>query len=243
MEIRKKRVWMIVSGLLLITLLLTACSSGQTSDNQPSQGLPMMTGTPIAGAPGQMMNTTPGAQAPATGMDFDQMFINMMVPHHQGAVEMAKIAQQRAEHTEIKQMADAIISGQQEEITQMKDWKKQWYGSSDTPPMSGMPMLEAMPGMGSAGHTMNMQADVDQLKTAKEPFDLAFIDAMIPHHQSAIDAAQLALKQATHPEIKQLAQTIINAQQKEIDQMNAWRKAWYPDAAPVSTPTVSTMMD
>jgi uncharacterized protein (DUF305 family) len=194
----------------------------------------MMTATII---PGQMMGGTPGAQVPETGTGFDQMFINMMVPHHQGAVEMAKIAQQRAQHPEIKQMADGIISGQQEEITQMKDWRKLWYGSSDTPPMSAMPMVEEMPGMGGVGHTMNMQADVDQLKNAAEPFDLAFIDAMIPHHQSAIDAGKLALNQAAHPEIKQLAQKIIDAQQKEIDQMNAWRKAWYPDAAPAPTPT------
>lgn len=231
-EIRKYRIWRILAGMLLIALFLAACTTGQRQNNanQPSQG--MMSGT---AAP--MMSGTPGAQVPATGMDFDQMFINMMVPHHQGAVEMAKIAQQRAQHPEIKQMADGIISGQQEEINQMKAWKQQWYGSSDTPPMSAMPMVEAMPGMGSAGHTMNMQADVDQLKNAKEPFDLAFIDAMIPHHQSAIDAGKLALQQATHPEIKQLAQKIIDAQQKEIDQMKAWRTAWYPNAAPVATPT------
>jgi uncharacterized protein (DUF305 family) len=191
---------------------------------------------------GTMMAGTPGAKDAETAMmGFDQMFIDMMVPHHQGAVEMAKIAQQRAQHPEIKQMADAIISGQQEEITQMKDWKKQWFGSSDTPPMSAMPMLDAMPGMGGAGHTMDMQADVERLNNAADPFDLAFIDAMIPHHQSAIDAAQQALNQAKKPEIKDLAQKIMDAQQKEIDQMNAWRSAWYPDESPASTPTGSSM--
>ena len=169
-------------------------------------------------------------------VDFDQMFINMMVPHHQAAVEMAKIAQQRAEHPEIKQMADAVISGQQEEITQMKDWKKQWNGSSDTPPMSAMPLLGKMAGMDKAATTMNMQAEVDQLKNAAEPFDLAFIDSMIPHHQSAIDAAKMALTQAQRPQTKDLAQKIIDAQQKEIDQMTTWRTAWYPDAAPAKMP-------
>jgi uncharacterized protein (DUF305 family) len=195
-----------------------------------------MTATTVT--PGQMMNETPGQQVPETGSgQFDEMFINMMVPHHQGAIEMAKIAQQRAQHPEIKQMADGIISSQQSEINQMKTWKEQWYGSSDTPPMSAMPMLEGMSGMGGAGHTMDMQADVDQLKNAPEPFDLAFIDAMIPHHQSAIDAGKQALSQATHPEIKQLAQNIIDAQQKEIDQMKAWRAAWYPNATPLPTAT------
>ena len=116
-----------------------------------------MTGTTMPGTPGTMMESTPGAAMPNTGMmDFDQMFINMMVPHHQGAVEMAKIAQKRAEHPEIKEMADAIISGQQEEITQIKDWKQQWYGSSDTPSMSEMLSLDEMPGMGGSGHAMEM---------------------------------------------------------------------------------------
>jgi len=228
--------------LALAAIFVAACSSATAQDpgvsNPPQSMMTGVPGTMMTQVPGNMKGITPGAAVPNTGiMDFDQMFINMMVPHHQGAVEMAKIAQQRAEHPEIKQMADAIISGQQEEITQMKDWKKLWTGSSDTPPISDMPMLEEMPGMGGAGHSMNMQADVDRLKNAAEPFDLAFIDAMIPHHQSAIDSATLALKQATHPEIKDLAQKIIDAQQKEIDQMNALRKAWYPDAAPVATPT------
>jgi uncharacterized protein (DUF305 family) len=177
------------------------------------------------------MGETPEGNVPGTGMqDFDQMFINMMVPHHQGAVEMARIARERAEHPEIKEMADAIIAGQEEEITQMKDWKQDWYGSSDTPSMREMPSLEEMTGMGGAGHAMDMQAEVDRLKNAPDPFDLAFIDTMIPHHQSAIDAAQQALQEAKRQEIKDLALKIIEAQQKEIDQMKAWRQDWYPDA-------------
>ena len=210
---KKNRAWIVTGWFVLAAIVLAACSSvsGPTSAN------------------------TPGANVPVTGAAFDEMFINMMVPHHQGAVEMAKIALERAEHPEIKEMANAIISSQEGEITQMKDWKQQWYGSSDTPSMSEMPSLQEMPGMGGSGHAMDMQAEVERLKNAPEPFDLAFIDAMIPHHQSAIDAAKSAQNQATQPEIKEMAQAIINAQQKEIDQMNAWRKEWYPDAPPAGT--------
>lgn len=217
---KKNRSWIVMGWLVLATLVLAACSSlpGQTSTVN-STG---------------MMGNTPGASVPNTGTAFDELFINMMVPHHEGAVEMAKIALERAEHPEIKEMANAIISSQQDEITMMKSWKQEWFGSSDTPPMSEMPSVQEMPGMGGSGHTMDMQADVDQLKNAPEPFDLAFIDVMIPHHQSAIDAAQLALNQAVQPEIVAMAQTIIEAQQNEIDQMNAWREAWYPDAVPAA---------
>ena len=74
-----------------------------------------------------------------------------------------------------------------------------------------------------------MAADVEALRRAPEPFDQAFIDAMIPHHQSAIDAARAAETRARRPEIKELARAIIDGQQKEIDQMTRWRRAWYPN--------------
>lgn len=61
-----------------------------------------------------------------TGDAFDKAFIEGMIPHHQGAIDMAKAAQQSAKHEEIKRMADAIISAQQREIDQMNQWMKDW---------------------------------------------------------------------------------------------------------------------
>ncbi|WP_437911001.1 DUF305 domain-containing protein [Sorangium sp. So ce327] len=87
-----------------------------------------------------------------------------------------------------------------------------------------MPML---PGM-EHDATMDMARENEELKTA-EPFDRAFIDAMIPHHEMAIDAAEMAQQKAEHAEIRTLADGIIEAQQREIDQMKAWRAAWYPE--------------
>lgn len=58
-------------------------------------------------------------------------------------------------------------------------------------------------------------------------YDHGFINMMIPHHQQAIDEANTALKQARHPELKQLARNIITSQQSEIDKMKQWRKEWY----------------
>lgn len=59
-----------------------------------------------------------------------------------------------------------------------------------------------------------------------DAFDAAFIEAMIPHHQGAIDMANAALKNAKHKEIQQMAKAIISAQQKEIDTMKQWQKNW-----------------
>jgi uncharacterized protein (DUF305 family) len=159
--------------------------------------------------------------------EFDQLFIDMMVPHHQGAVELARIAQDRAEHQEIKNLAVAVVQGQTAEIDQMKAWRLAWYGSADTPALSAVPILHDMGGQVMSTDTMDMAQEVEMVRNAPEPFDRSFIDAMIPHHESAIDAAQAAQARAVHQEIKDLARAIISAQQTEIDQMKAWRLAWY----------------
>ncbi len=60
-----------------------------------------------------------------------------------------------------------------------------------------------------------------------DAFDKAFIDEMIVHHEGAVSMAQAALTNAKHQEIKNMASAIISAQTREIDQMKAWRLAWY----------------
>lgn len=182
------------------SVLVNACSKSETHDGHTTDG-------------GET------AEAP-----FDRQFIDMMAPHHEGAVMMAKTAQERAEHAELKAMADDIISAQNQEISQLKSWREQWYGSAETPPVDEMPML---PGM-EHDSMMDMVQANEELKTA-EPFDKAFIDAMIPHHEMAIDAAEMAQQEAEHAEIRTLADGIIEAQQREIDQMKAWRAEWYPE--------------
>jgi uncharacterized protein (DUF305 family) len=75
---------------------------------------------------------------------------------------------------------------------------------------------------------MGMMMDSQDL-ASREPFDRAFIDAMIPHHQSAIEMAQVAYEESKNPQVKELAENIVNAQQREIEQMKRWRQQWYPE--------------
>lgn len=63
-----------------------------------------------------------------TGDAFDQAFLSEMIVHHEGAVAMAEAALEHASHKELKNMAEAIISAQTNEIAQMKEWLKNWYG-------------------------------------------------------------------------------------------------------------------
>src|SRR5437870_2561279 len=61
-----------------------------------------------------------------SGDAFDKAFIEMMIAHHQGAIDMANAAKANAKHSEIKAMADDIITAQTRESEQMKDWRKEW---------------------------------------------------------------------------------------------------------------------
>jgi uncharacterized protein (DUF305 family) len=91
------------------------------------------------------------------------------------------------------------------------------------------PAGEASPGQmmhDGMGHNMD-------LGPADATYDLRFIDGMIPHHEGAVAMAEAALEHSQRPEIRQLAENIIAAQQGEIKQMQDWRAAWYPDAPAV----------
>jgi uncharacterized protein (DUF305 family) len=141
-----------------------------------------------------------------------------MVPHHQGAIEMARVALKNAEHAEIKQLSRNIVSTQQAEIEELKAIKKEEFGTSDVP-------MEMRPGQMRA---MGMMMNPEHLARS-DPFDKAFIDAMIPHHQSAIDMANVALKKTNNPRIRELANNVVDAQKREIEQMKQWRQQWYPE--------------
>jgi len=75
---------------------------------------------------------------------------------------------------------------------------------------------------------MGMMEDPQSLADEK-PFDRAFIDNMLPHHRSAIQMANVALEESDNPQIEDLAGNIIEAQEREISQMQTWRENWYPE--------------
>jgi uncharacterized protein (DUF305 family) len=146
----------------------------------------------------------------------DERFIDAMVPHHEGAVEMARVALENAEHPEIERLARHIIANQEAEINELESIRREEYGTSQVPSHVSMGQVKGM------GMMMNPQALAD-----KKPFDKAFIDNMIPHHISAIEMAQVARDETDNPKIKELAAGIVSAQKREISQMKQWRTQWY----------------
>ena len=156
------------------------------------------------------------SDANAKSAPYDLQFIDTMIAHHEGAVEMAKMVDGKTQRTELKAFAQKIIADQNKEIGQMKEWREKWF--------KGAPraMNMEMPGMADS-----MKMDMSKLSNAKDKeFDLAFIEMMIPHHAGATTMAKEAQTKAEHTEIKTLAGNIIKEQEAEIKQMNVWKLEW-----------------
>jgi uncharacterized protein (DUF305 family) len=161
---------------------------------------------------------------PADG-DYDLRFIDGMAMHHQGAVVMAEEALTKAQHPELKKLAEDIIAAQKLEISQMQRWRTAWYPQADSMPMAYHPQMGHMMAM-TDEQKQGMMMSMD-LGGADAEFDLRFINGMLPHHEGALVMAKDALSKSQRPEIKKLAQDILTSQQQEIEQMEQWRKDWY----------------
>jgi uncharacterized protein (DUF305 family) len=161
-----------------------------------------------------------GGSASASGNGVDRAFATAMIPHHRSAVEMAEVAKQRSNRSEIKQLADDIITTQNAEIDQLTALDQNLKDAGIEPG-----------DLGVAEHQMGMDDDASVLEDAK-PFDREFIDMMIAHHQGAIRMARAELDNGQNRELKALAEAIVDAQAKEIDEMNTWRVEWFGAISP-----------
>jgi uncharacterized protein (DUF305 family) len=214
---------------------------------QANQGTPAATptlscesaATPVAGS-GQTMSTTPQPMEDTTVMiEFDQLYIDMMLPHHGSIIALAQAALPRLTDPRLKEMAQNIIDTQSAEQIELSGYRQAWYGSAtpDTSEHSMMLMIDAMPEMNSSMDTMAQQMDASQqiatFCSATDP-DLAFMEQVIPHHQMAIDGSKDALKQAVHPETKAFAEKVIRDQQAEIEQLVKIRSELTGEATPTN---------
>ena len=154
-----------------------------------------------------------GMMAPATGKP-DLDFVQGMIPHHQGAIEMAKVVLQYGKDPDIRKLAEGVVKAQEGEISVMNDWlaktdKVTLPTSPDSAKADDQAMASMMKNM-SGSYTGN--ADVD------------FVKGMIPHHQGAIDMAKVALQYAKDQTLLKLAGDIVSAQEGEITFMTDWLK-------------------
>lgn len=159
-----------------------------------------------------------GASGSMMAGNMDAMFIEQMIPHHNDAIAMAELALTRAEHPEIKQLAEDIKRTQTAENAQMREWYRAWF-DADVPSFGGSSGM--MGGMMGGG-----VFDMTDLENAV-PFDKAFIEQMVPHHEMAIMMSQMAGGATGRQEMRDLTQSIVRAQSTEITKMRMWYAEWY----------------
>lgn len=193
-------------------LLLTACGG-----NDDMKG--MEHGSKDSSASGKAT----ASPAPGAFNDADVSFAQMMIPHHQQALEMAKLADGRAGDAQITSLAGKIEKAQDPEIATMKSWLKSW-GKPVSPSSGGMDhgsMDHGSMNHGSGGSDgmagMMSQKDMDRLKAAKgADFDRAFAQMMIDHHKGAITMAEDEQKSGRNATAKKLAGDVIKNQSAEV---------------------------
>ncbi len=167
------------------------------------------------GRQGHMASPASEDHMPSMAMmdEFDLMFIDMMIPHHQEAIDMARVLLDRSTQEDIIRLATNIIEAQESEIVLMTEWREAWY-----PEASPFDPEAAMEQMGGGMMQMNTGEMLSDLCSA-EDVDKAFLTLMIPHHDGAIMMAEAALTHAEHPELVELAQEILETQAAEIQEM------------------------
>ncbi len=196
----------IILGLIVLSSLALASCTDKTTTNTPIA-------TPIATTPPAK---TPDTMPAMTGMDHGSMdmgtmtgemmhmgasseeeFLVNMLPHHQEAIDTAKIIVAKTENAELKKIAEAIISGQSTEVATMKGWLASWYPNTSVK-TGYMPMMR------------------DLTKLSGHDLDDAFMEDMIGHHEWAVHMAEEVLEVTQRPEIVKMAKDIISTQNAEI---------------------------
>lgn len=197
-----------LSSSVALAATLAACGGTPTTTDSTGGAAPSPVTSPMAGM--DHGSTAEHTATETSAAPFDAMFIDGMIMHHEGAISMAQEAQDQVERPEVQALAQQIIDAQEREIEQLREWRTQWY--PDLPDTGGMQHMDMGP--------MHVSED------ASKPFDQRFIEAMIPHHQSAVEMARQAQQQAEHAEIRELANQIIEDQEREIEQMQQWLQQW-----------------
>ena len=233
----------VVAAMLLA---LAATASGPTGavarqEATPAVGNSCDNATPMAGS-AMMDHDAMGTPMAGMGMEaeFDRLYIEMMIPHHESIVAMAEAALPRLTDERLRAIARAVVATQRPEIDELRDLRARFYGDTASMPMDDRMMDrmdQAMPGMAGSMDEMRFQMDpaaqVATVCAADNP-DLTFIDLTIPHHESAIAASEAALDRAVHPETRAFAQRVIAAQRAEIEALTLIRQVLAGAGTPAS---------
>lgn len=181
--------------LALVLALLGTAGAQHATHSMPGKG-GVATTMDMAAMNRQMV----AALRPLKGRAFDVKFAQLMMDHHQGALDMAQAVTQQGKNAKVKAEAKKVIAAQRKEIALMTGWVRKWTGKVYVP--TTMPMV--------------MAGNVN--------YDRWFLQEMIPHHQGAVEMSKLAATRSGSSEVKKLALNIIKTQNAEIKTYQALLK-------------------
>jgi len=176
-------------SLLVLSLALTSCTFNFGNSKSPGNQGMMGPGNNTSGFSGS-----------------DIMFAQMMIPHHQQAVDMGTLAETRAFSSEVKVLAAKIKAEQAPEIIQMTEWLDRSNASLDMGHDMGM------------GGMLSESEMITLANTTGREFDRLFLEGMIVHHEGAIHMAQMVID-SNNAEARALGRAIIDSQTEQITYM------------------------
>jgi uncharacterized protein (DUF305 family) len=170
----------------------------------------------------QNRNHSKGQQSNMQGHEhshYDLHYIDSMIMHHQGAIEMSKLVESKGDHARVKAFARKVIADQEKDIKELESYRSKYYAGQEK--MEGM----NMPDMSKDKMTKKMEESIKTLQSSSvHDFDHNFISIMTEHHQDGIKMSKDAVAKAEHAEIKKFAQKVITKQHKDIMEMNQMQK-------------------
>lgn len=140
----------------------------------------------------------------------DAMFMNMMIVHHDQAIKMSELAENRTDNERILELSSNISEAQKAENQQMTEWMRSLgLEPGNHHPMAGMASREEM----------------QQLRNSNgSEFNQMFAELMIEHHEGGIEMASSFRETGSHPELREMQGEMVEAQQNEIEKMREWQE-------------------
>ena len=213
-------------ALMAPAILAAPLASAPSSAAVAAPAAQAQAGAALAQQPPSMQMMERAAQQHAAemrhlhGAAFEQAFMGAIIPHHEAGVAMAHRELTRGSRPPVKALAVQNITDQNHEIAQMTGWLRTWYHL--TPAQAEQ---RAPASLRNANATMvnQMRAMDTHLATAPRDsrFDVAFLTAMIAHHEMAVIEASIVPGRATHSQLIALARHIVATERSQIGQMNA----------------------
>ncbi|RFU20602.1 DUF305 domain-containing protein [Geodermatophilus marinus] len=192
----------LAGGLMTGAIVLAGCSDGGEGASAGSSA----EGTAAADS---------SANDSTAHNDADVAFVQGMLPHHEGALRMAQLADGRASDPRVIDLADRIEAAQGPEIETMTGWLEAWGEPLPEEDMGGMD--HGSGGMDMEGMSQEDMTALDSSSGAE--FDRMFLEMMIPHHQGAVDMAETEIADGSNPDAVEMAREIVESQTAEIEEM------------------------